>query len=70
VPPSFRSDEFEATGSEIERAFSRTRSGVCIRPWLELISPPFANKVITDSGSKNIEQCWSAFNAITSKKSA
>jgi RNA polymerase subunit RPABC4/transcription elongation factor Spt4 len=21
-------------------------------------------------GSKNIEQCWSAFNAITSKKSA
>jgi hypothetical protein len=31
---------------------------------------PFANKVIIDSGSKNIEQCWSAFNAITSKKSA
>ncbi|HXP39181.1 MAG TPA: transposase [Candidatus Acidoferrales bacterium] len=33
--PSFRSDEFEASGSEIERAFSRTRSGVCIRPWPE-----------------------------------
>ena len=25
---------------QIERAFSRTRSGACIRPWLELISPP------------------------------
>jgi transposase len=38
--PEFPERRIRSDRSEIERAFSRTRSGVCIRPWLELISPP------------------------------
>jgi hypothetical protein len=38
--PEFPERRIRSDRSEIERAFSRTRSGVCIRPWLEVISPP------------------------------